>query len=401
MGAPIGPTKGPDLADIKAEQYRAGFMDARVSVDIAVAPWRNLPDPAAIQRDIDVCAAVVESLWLPANMAAGGVDKSGDGKIAGTMQGIVNSCGKLDGKMIQAFQDRFVFQLTRIVGKYQATGLVLGAALGSELEIWKAGRDSVAMVLDEARQNFDLLAKGPTVPWKATIEIGLKVSHGLEVFLPFAGPAGEVAATTLGTASDVFKIVKDILPADESPLPFQTVNAGLESLGKRLNIVNDQLRWSEEKLSTSLNDTRLNIFSHQDLFDVKAPILKPEPEDYQDGVNAITLNETVVRTLANTRMPALADLLQGVAAAAEQCKLTAPRDERIGIGAIGPNPDWVPLKLLLALMLKDLVWDIRTGAEDLWAAFLDIKTHDDNTKRRLEQINARLEQGNPGSIWNK
>ncbi len=370
------------------DEFQAAFATIRQNVETIVAPWLDLPEPDAITPLVEQCRQVTRRLSGAAS-AQDGV-ASGAGELGAYLKLIEQNASAMSGELIATFKAKFLVQLGQAVGGFHAISVVRGADVAAQEGLWDAARTSVDRILTQAREAFDAVAAGSSITWNEVLDVVGWAAKGLKIF----------ATGGVATAFEVGGLGIEVLKAG-APAPAVTekvqptsYEAAMAQLKAAFATLNAQIREEERQLDDNLQTNLRNIRNDPSSYDLTQP-----PITEGDGI--LLIQRGLVEEIYRVHMPAVADELDAIGnlALASRTSTAVARDASIGIGASGPSASVSAINLLLYELVKELAWEVRTGARNLELAIADLDRQDARVAEELAKIVERISKGSSYTPW--
>lgn len=384
------------IADIfvgggKDEEFGAAFDSIRSRIDEAIAPWLHLPDPGTIEGEVTSALAVTRKLSGAAAASEG--TQVGAGLIAGNIALIMENSDAMSGAAIAAFKSRFVSQLGPVIGGLHGLSVVLGAALAAEQKLWESARENVRQIVQAGVDaSEELAASGATGGYEVALKVAGWAAQGAKLFVPGAGAVFEV----VGLGIQVVQGSSEQDPEKET-ITGADAAAVLSTFEAALRALNEGIAHEETLLDENLSNNLTAVQSQQSSYDLSAPLVQDDPASSSD---VIIIEPSLVTEISSTYLPTISAELSGSATALLSASMSCvARDGALGIGASGPSGAWGTLRTLLYDLLRNLAWDVTTGAQNLDLVLQDMQSNEQRVVDEMAQFLARFDAGNPVDPW--
>lgn len=375
------------LVDRDAE-FQGYFETIRQTIDGIVAPWLDLPDPDDLAPVVEDCRQVTRRLSGAASTQDGVAH--GAGEIGASLRLIEQNASAMSGELIASFKAKFLVQLGQAVGGFHAISLVRGSAIAAQEGLWRSARESVDTILEQSRAAFDAVAAGDAITWEEVVQVVGWAAKGAKIFVT-GGAAAAFEVT--GLALDVVKATAPPTPTTEPQSP-GSYDAAITQLRSAFDALDEQIRGEERLIEENLRTNLTNIRNDRSSYDLTQPPL-------HDGDGVLLIQRALVDEIHRVHMPAVADELDEVGDLALTSGIGrfVARDASIGIGVTGPATTVGEMNLLLRDLIKELAWEVRSGARNLELAIADLESRDAQIAEELAKIAERITQGSPYSPW--
>jgi hypothetical protein len=399
-------TTGPGPA--RMEEQFAGIRDSvNSAVDSIVAPWRGLPDPAAIDGVVEQCRTasadmgVVGSKTDSSDADGGGsngsVQAQGTGRIFGDLSFIDQEIQRtgMTGETVTAFQMDILYRARTLILGFHSISVVCGVAAAAESVLWRKARQRVADVLAwTCGANIGVLCRG--VPPRESLKIAGWVA---EAVAEFSGGPVSVAAKVLGGGIEALSEFgsEDIFVTYQ----YLTAEDSLRSLQNSLNVLNGEIRAAEVAIEANLKRNFNNVkkdFSKDDLhrsFDVKLKAMRIDTD-------TLIANPAEARNIAGVPMTRVRQDCEVIAKDVRACSFgaTLARADAIGMAPSGPVDAFYALVWLNYELVTDLAWEIEAGAKNLKAVVDCFENRDSDNAVILARLGKAAEVGSGIDFWN-
>jgi hypothetical protein len=374
----------------KDEEFTEAFDTIRSRIDRAIEPYLDLPDPDAIEIEIEKCRQVTRGLSGAAAASESG-GTVGAGVIPGNVALIMQNSSAMSGESISAFKSKFIAQLGAAIGGHHAISIVSGSVLAAEKGIWAAARKNAVDIIENARNASRSLAdSGTTADLTTALEVAGWAFKGAGMFFPGGKPAFEVLGLGITILSGTVGKAQDAVISGDDAI------AVLSSFEKALDKLDGEITAEEQLLADNLVQNLTNIRSDTTSYDLTAP-----PVVNENAGDVIAYTPGLIAEITGTYMPTIADELTTIASTLMTAQM-APlkRDGDLGIGFYGPSTQWFELRFLLFELLKDLAWEVRMGARNLDLAIRDLEGVDTAASQAFQEVVALMQEGSPHDPWN-
>ncbi len=400
-GVPLHEGEDWGDADDVADDIEAEFDEVRHKVDGLVDKWRDLPDPAQIQGEVDQWQALFAALDSAA--PDGGQDPVV--RNVGRLQDWVNGDAEhgiaphLVGDMAETFKD-YVDNLYTAVSACRDVALVTGAAMAAQQGLWQAARQDFASILTETADRLDEIAgRGPTGDLSTVFTVAGIV---LTIVGCFTAGATTVAVAGLGIGLGV------VGPATTDSEKSRKVHSYSEALDFMDTLLNDGQIGLGWRIRREEDNIRCNIVGSVDAVNQNRSAFDPRPGPIEstDGIRRPEQSalETAYKLMSDIgsglawvgyRARGSAMMVGGITGApwAGRKRCLVERDHEIGIGRTGPTEEFQTLADLLATLVLELSWEVGEGEKNLRAAVDVLDRTDADTRARLRAVASELASG--------
>ncbi len=368
--------------------FTKDFDAIRKRIDKAITPWKGLPDPETIAVEVEECRVITRDLSGAADASNGTATGSGD--IVPNIDMMRGNLDSMSGGMITAFKQKFLGKLDPAVSGLHAISLVHGAAIAGEQGIFEETRRAVAEAVDSARAACDAIVQSGGGNLEVTLKIAEWAAKGAGVF----AAGGSSAAIGIGLTELGLEVVETVTSDEAFTKAASGYSAALTAFQEALNKINDEVTRGEQAIRDNLVQNLNQI--------------RTDTSSYDLTLDAISSSEDItiispgpIEEIFKSYMPAIAAGLETVATNTLAVTLSPAvnRDGAIGIGATGPNTEFAELNWLLYELLKDLSWEVTTGAKNLELAVNEIMGTDADVQAGLDDITAEVNAGSGVDPW--
>ncbi|WP_444663975.1 hypothetical protein ACT17Q_00590 [Cellulomonas sp. CW35] len=371
------------------EFFIAQFDAVRRTIDEIVAPWLALPSPASIAPLVEECRQTTRRLSGAARIEDGEV--TGGGELTVHVSLVSQNLTAMSGTLIASLKAKFLGQLARAIGGMHAISVVRGIDVAAQQALWAEAQTAFEDILVTARTALDAIAHGRGPEWNDALQAAAWVAKGAGIFA-----TGGVSA-----ALEVGGIAIDVLSATAAPSPSPEVKAptsyagAIASLRSELSRLSDRIESEERLVARNAARNVTQITQDRTSYDLSQPAV-------YDLEPAMVLNASLLEEIYAVYMPEIATELDAVAGGvpiSSALRRAVARDATIGLGAHGPSDNVAELTQLLYNLLRDLAWEVRSGARNLELAIASIEERDAQVAEELRRIVKRIDAGSPYAPW--
>lgn len=362
-------------------QFKAAFADIGAAINDTFAPWYEAPEVEGIDALVDICGAQSDALALEPSLVRGVIAGSGD--LSQKLSKIAELASHMSGASITAFEESFTERLPNALAGCHAVSLARGAAVASEASLWRNARRNIGRIAAEATAVFrGIAAQTPHDETVALTVAGL-AAEGLALF--GRNPAAEFAAYLIHASSTLAGSSTDV------DLLSGSFDLGMSSLRTAVRRLNSAITAEEDEIARVLTQNVASIESNSATFD-----LTPTGIRDVDGWTISMASDEVDR-ITGVLMPEMADTLRTVST---EIWATSPanvlaRPAQLGSGSSGPTREFGELGQVLYSLLRDLAWEVTSGAKNLELAARDFFDQEADMARSLNEAARALETENP------
>ena len=372
--------------EMQGKSYWNKFEDIRDRINRILDPWVDLPDPRDIDDEIGKCRKVVECLSKDSSIQGNVIVPNG--QIHDNLDSIKGELQELRGSTVKAFRANFVGRLDGAVNGQAEIAKFWGAALGSEMGIFKKAREAVAQAVIRATEMFEEIANSSSSSeeFKVVMKIADFALGGFSIFLTGGKTGKEVAKK----AVDSLKTVTGLSDKNFSAPPSQSFGDGMTVLKKVFKAIDENITNSEKAVERNLIDNFTAIHSSRQRYDFSMDTIESSETKssealliQQDRVDAIVKNFSppIVTELATAQKK-----IEDVSMA--DC---VNRDKNIGLGIYGPSSRFHDMKWLLHDLVKKTKRKVEYGIKDFERAVAFIQEQDADSKAKLDEMNKKIE----------
>ena len=408
------------------------FGTVRHDIEAIVAPWRALPDPAAIQK---IEQRQGKSKGSASNASYQDIYESfigenekdiDDQSIFGRLQLIweefVGNPDKpdaygayppaMEGDAADTYKT-YLIELWKAISGCRHLAGILYTSVTAQRELWNTARDKVAKIIYQARQGFSQVADQAAKEGAWSIDDTLLLVSLITVAIgaPIALPESMVAVSTaLGLTSAVTSVGTSIVgyeySASAPPKPVKETYGGVmrwlrdmlaTDTGAGKSGLNNTIYYVEDKLRSKLVDAIGDVDHLRSQFD-PTPNLIDSPDKIV-GLRGRDRIDNIIGCVAPDVSADIDKVVGQLSSCASECD-PGPfkRDREIGIGRIGPTEHLLDLIDVLKRLLGELSWKVNISTEDL-KDVRDLHLHVNGAAlSKVRALEAEYEAGYQGGI---
>ena len=371
------------------DSFAAAFQAIRDTIDSVLDPWLDLPDPSAVEGEINNC----RSVWIELGGEGATVTVDGSistvpvGKVASNLEQITLLTQELQGNAADAFRENFVLPLPGTVTNLKAIAAFLSLTAACEQVIMQAAGTEIANAVYLARESFDAIWEERECQWSWIPQVGSLI----------AGVAATFSKLSLDVTSIfvVFDNVLKLVDQEVSEEDIVTYDDCMAAFIEAVGTLHQNVSAAEEAIRQDILSTERNVRTNPSLHDLSLSSISGG-----SGAASLEWRHAIVDQIVG-HLDSVAEHLGDAQKAIPRISLTSAirRDGRIGIGDIGPGRQHRDLADLLYSLIGNLKEESALASQHLEQVNNALRDADDVTQVDLHRLTSQVDATPSNNPW--
>ena len=372
----------------------AEFEKVRKRLRGILKPWLKLPSPARIEKEIDKWLDASREISSPTRTINaklyGGASVDASIRQIGTWIGTMN--GEVVGK-VASFTSKLQGVIDSLCGEF----LLWGGTLNSEKTMFEETRRVVVKAITEGIKMFDTVSSQRLARMNVPLKV---VSTAIDGLMLFVSPEYGATKKVLEGAGITVKGIDSLIDEKIQPKTTSTYDSAVKEFEAAFKRIDRSTEKSEKGVERVLYDNLGTMVKNRSAYDIQMDPMDSTNVDVDRGrPRELNVNNVTAENIARAMHAVCGNLRNTVkkipAVSMYSC---VGRDEKVGIGDVGPSRAFDQFQFRLSELIKNLADDLENEAKNFQLAIAAITEQDAQARAQLEQTVEDIKR-NPGDPW--